>query len=279
MEVSPILKSFLAGTVSGSCSTLLFQPLDLVKTRIQTSVTFGSPGMVTVAHAVVRQDKLLGLWKGLMPSFSRAVPGIGVYFSSIHYIRSKYGSEKPSLLESAMTGMCARANSGIVVIPFTVLKTRYESGLFNYGNGVTKALVLTYRTEGCRALISGLSPTLMRDVPFSGLYLMFYTYFKQIVNDHTADESKRPALHFICGLNAGMLASLVTQPADVVKTLMQLDPKKHAKVFETSRYVFEKYGVHGFMRGIVPRTLRRSLMAALAWTVYDGVSRRFGLKG
>ncbi|OWF39897.1 solute carrier family 25 member 38-B-like [Mizuhopecten yessoensis] len=278
MEVSPVLKSFLAGTVSGSCSTLLFQPLDLVKTRIQTSVAFGSPTMVTVAHAVIRQDKLLGLWKGLVPSFSRAVPGIGIYFSSIHYLRSKYGSEKPSLKESAMTGMCARAVSGIVVIPFTVLKTRYESGVFNYSNGVGRALVLTYRQEGCRALISGLSPTLMRDVPFSGLYLMFYTHFKQIVNDNVADDSRRPALHFMCGLNAGILASLVTQPCDVIKTLMQLDPKKHAKVLETARYVFEKYGAHGFMRGIVPRTLRRSLMAALAWTVYDGVSRQFGLK-
>ncbi|XP_060066587.1 mitochondrial glycine transporter B-like [Ylistrum balloti] len=279
MEVSPILKSFLAGTFSGSCSTLLLQPLDLVKTRIQTSVTFNTPGMVTVALGVVRQDKLLGLWKGLMPSFSRAVPGIGFYFTSVHYLRSNYGSDKPSLAESAVTGMCARAMSGIMVIPFTVLKTRYESGLFSYHNGLANALVLTYRTEGCRALISGLSPTLMRDVPFSGLYLMFYTYFKQIVNDNITDESRRPALHFICGLKAGMLASLITQPADVVKTLMQTDAKKHAKVFETVSYVFEKYGAHGFLRGVVPRTLRRSLMAALAWTVYDGVSRRFGLKG
>ena len=32
---NPIVKSFVAGSVSGTCSTILFQPLDLVKTRIQ----------------------------------------------------------------------------------------------------------------------------------------------------------------------------------------------------------------------------------------------------
>lgn len=38
---SPVTKSFLAGALSGSMSTLLLQPLDLVKTRLQTSVHIG----------------------------------------------------------------------------------------------------------------------------------------------------------------------------------------------------------------------------------------------
>ena len=38
---SPLLKSFLVGTFSGTCSTVLFQPLDLVKTRLQTPIAIG----------------------------------------------------------------------------------------------------------------------------------------------------------------------------------------------------------------------------------------------
>ncbi len=37
-------------------------------------------------------------------------------------------------------------------------------------------------------------------------------------------------------------------------------------------------GPAGFMRGIVPRTLRRTLMAALAWTVYERAVKNMGLK-
>lgn len=33
------------------------------------------------------------------------------------------------------------------------------------------------------ALFSGMAPTLIRDVPFSGIYLMFYTKFKAMVNE------------------------------------------------------------------------------------------------
>lgn len=35
----PILKAFLAGSFSGTFSTILFQPLDLLKTRLQNSST------------------------------------------------------------------------------------------------------------------------------------------------------------------------------------------------------------------------------------------------
>ena len=38
---SPVVKSFLAGSFSGTCSTIIFQPLDLVKTRLQSPVALG----------------------------------------------------------------------------------------------------------------------------------------------------------------------------------------------------------------------------------------------
>lgn len=34
---------------------------------------------------------------------------------------------------------------------------------------------------------------------------------------------------------------------------------------------FQANGVNGLFKGIVPRTLRRTLMAALSWTVYEQV--------
>uniref|UniRef100_A0A3B3DDC0 Uncharacterized protein n=1 Tax=Oryzias melastigma TaxID=30732 RepID=A0A3B3DDC0_ORYME len=40
----PALKAFMCGSLSGTCSTLLFQPLDLVKTRLQTLQNNAKPG-------------------------------------------------------------------------------------------------------------------------------------------------------------------------------------------------------------------------------------------
>lgn len=48
-----------------------------------------------------------------------------------------------------------------------------------------------------------------------------------------------PTINFSSGLLAGVLASAVTQPADVIKTHMQLYPQKHKKVMATVQYVIK----------------------------------------
>lgn len=40
----------------------------------------------------------------------------------------------------------------------------------------------------------------------------------------------------------------------------------------------QEHGLQGFLRGAVPRALRRTMMAAMAWTVYEQMMARFGLK-
>lgn len=57
-----------------------------------------------------------------------------------------------------------------------------QSGIYTY-NGMISALNAIYKAEGPRGLCRGLIPTLFRDAPFSGLYLMFYTQTKQTLPD------------------------------------------------------------------------------------------------
>jgi len=84
--------------------------------------------------------------------------------------------------------------------------------------------------------------------------------------------------NFACGLGAGFAASTVTHPADVVKTRMQLRPDRYPSVRSAMVAVWGAQGARGFLVGLVPRMLRRTLMSALAWTVYEDVMRRAGLK-
>lgn len=74
LMLHPVIKAFLCGSISGTCSTLLFQPLDLLKTRLQalqpSDLGPRRVGMLAVFLKVVRTESLLGLWKGMSPAFS-----------------------------------------------------------------------------------------------------------------------------------------------------------------------------------------------------------------
>ncbi|KAK4327699.1 hypothetical protein Pmani_001850 [Petrolisthes manimaculis] len=277
---SPLVKSFVAGSFSGTCSTILFQPLDLVKTRLQSTITIpsgGAGGMLHIVSKVVRNERLFGLWKGMTPSIYRCVPGVGLYFSSLHWLKTHLCEGHPGPLQAIALGAMARTVTGVTMIPITVIKCRYESGVYAYGS-VREAASSIYMKEGARGLTCGLLPTLLRDAPFSGLYLMFYTQTKKRVPTQLLENHMAPVIHFTCGVLAGLSASAVTQPFDVVKTKMQLYPQKFTSFPQAVWYVNQKYGPMGYFKGLVPRMLRRTLMAAMAWTVYEQITKSFELK-
>jgi len=300
---NPVVKSFLAGSFSGTCSTILLQPLDLVKTRIQqaanlqmaettvmaTNTAITKPTIYSTMRVVIATENVAGLWKGMTPSITRTVPGVGLYFASLHWLKTSFGgnTEKPGPLHAICLGMTARCVAGCAMIPITVLKTRFESGKYNYTR-MSTALLDIYRREGARGLCCGLVPTLVRDAPYSGLYLMFYTQLKQnasstLLKIHPALDVKNNGYlasitHFSCGISAGLLASLVTHPADVVKTRMQLEPLIYPSVTKACNQILVLSGPRGFLIGLAPRMLRRTLMSALAWTCYEEIMRQFGLK-
>nr|XP_023015000.1 solute carrier family 25 member 38-A-like isoform X1 [Leptinotarsa decemlineata] len=279
----PLLKAFLAGSLSGTFSTVLFQPLDLVKTRLQNPTPalinqHGTISMYSIFSNILQQEHVRGLWRGMTPSLTRCVPGVGLYFCFLDYIKSHYFRGKtPNPMESVTMGVIARAMSGAALIPITVVKTRFESGVYGY-DGVFPALREIYRTEGIRGMTCGLVPTLFRDAPFSGLYLMFYTQSKLVVPQEMLNSNYASPIHFTCGVVAGILASVVTQPADVLKTKMQLYPNQFNGLWSVVIYVHTKYGLPGYFKGMVPRMLRRTLMAAMAWTMYEQLSQAMGLK-
>lgn len=234
----------------------------------------------------------------MLQSLTRCVPGVGLYFCSLDWLKSNFvPGQTPTALQSIALGVFARCMSGVALIPVTVVKTRFESGVYGY-NSVRSALSEIYRTEGIRGMTCGLVPTLFRDAPFSGLYFMFYTQTKQIIAKGSCDfiitfyvdnntkflfldylnSSYSAPIHFTCGMTSGVLASIVTQPADVLKTKMQLYPSKFNGIWSCVIYVHSKYGFKGYFKGMVPRMLRRTLMATMAWTVYEQVSTNLGLK-
>lgn len=150
------------------------------------------------------------------------------------------------------------------------------SGRYHY-KSVSQGLRHIWQVEGVRGLFSGCTATILRDAPYSGIYLMFYSQGKKTVKTVYGDEQSTYA-HFFCGINAGLLASIFTHPADVIKTQMQLYPSRYKGTMHCVTVMFSQYGYAGFFRGITPRCLRRTLISALSWTLFEEIMKQLKLK-
>lgn len=60
-------------------------------------------------------------------SFARCIPGVGIYFSTFYSLKQHFFLDRaPNAGEAVLLGAGARAVAGVCMLPFTVIKTRFE---------------------------------------------------------------------------------------------------------------------------------------------------------
>lgn len=288
---------FGAGLCSGLTSSILLQPADLLKTRVQQSGKANAllPTLKTILSS---QNPVRGLWRGTLPSALRTGFGSALYFTSLNALRQTIAQANPSLVlantsptnksSSALpklsntanlaTGAVARVAAGFVMMPVTVLKVRYESDYYAYRSllGAGRDIV---RTEGVRGLFAGFGATAARDAPYAGLYVLLYEQLKRRLASMTTTSTNADgtllagvsssSINFISGASAAGLATAITNPFDAVKTRLQLMPAKYGNMVRAVRLMIHEDGVRSLFNGLGLRMARKALSSALAWTVYE----------
>lgn len=272
MATESAVVSVVGGTCSGLVCTVLFQPLDFLKTQLQLNRIKSIRGLS--GELVTRSGLYEGIikrawWVGLQPSLAKTIPGVACYFLTLSQLRRIHG-EDLSPLSAVIIGALARSLTVMFVQPLTLIKTRYESGKFGYTT-IRGAVTDIVAAERMRGLYRGLMATIIRDAPFSGLYLAFYTHMKS--NVFHGSGSVRSTT--VSGLCAGSLAALITHPADVIKTRVQTQGAgQRTSVPQTILLLYNEQGIISFYSGFAPRVVRRTLVSSTAWLVYEEVKKR-----
>lgn len=178
-----------------------------------------------------------------------------------------------------LTGATARVFAGMILMPVTVIKVRYESDLYNY-KSIFSASSNIYRGEGLRGFFSGFGATAVRDAPYAGLYVVFYEASKGFlfrwssntagrVGSDSAPTLSNPAINAASGVLAGVTATTLTNPFDAVKTRLQLLPQKYGNMLNATTLMLKEDGIKSFFDGLGLRMGRKAISSALAWTVYE----------
>ena len=265
MDVNKFKSAILSGTLSGGITSIMFQPLEVIRTRLQQPSNLNK----TLFRVVVEMYKANGgikvFWNGLTPSICRSVPVVAIYFTSIELFRNlNFKNRSYEYFTLFLTGAAARTIADVSMFPLSLIKTHYESDLYKHKNMIT-AFKTVITENGVRGLYKGLSPTLLRDINYSGIHYMIYSILKKSFGNENENISKTA----ICALFSSTFASFITQPPDVVRTRMQLQPFKYQSLNQTVKKIYYDEGISSFFTGFIPRSTRRILITVLSWTIFE----------
>ncbi|KAG4304225.1 hypothetical protein PORY_002406 [Pneumocystis oryctolagi] len=240
-------------------------------------------GMLETMIRISRNEGFTALWRGLSPTLVMALPSTVIYFVGYDHLRQYFSSPIAPLF----CGAFSRAMSATVISPLELFKVRLQSAVHCPNSTSIFSTVIIgiqdmVKTQGLQSLWKGLSPTLWRDVPFSGFYWMGYERIKSFLTNYAEPfKSLNPRTSefvksFISGGISGSIASLITHPFDSAKTRRQIRYNSlgtmssiKESTWKVMNDIFNESGVRGLFRGAVPRMLKVSPACSIMISSYE----------
>ncbi|XP_063058362.1 solute carrier family 25 member 15b [Engraulis encrasicolus] len=187
------LQKACAGSVASIFSSLVLCPTELVKCRLQAMHEMAATGKIAIAanqstvfgvcRSIWANEGLPGFFRGLVSTIAREVPGYFCFFGGYELSRSAFADyyacskEDIGVAPVVFSGGFGGACLWLVVYPMDCVKSRIQVMSMSGGQvstGFTRTLMDIMRTEGVRALYSGLTPTMLRTFPANGALFLGY---------------------------------------------------------------------------------------------------------
>ncbi|XP_017066935.1 solute carrier family 25 member 40 isoform X2 [Drosophila eugracilis] len=251
-------------------------------------------GTIDAFIKISRAEGVGSLWSGLSPTLISALPSTIIYFvayeqfkarfTDIHYKYRRHldtsGRDIPlpiPILVPMLAGVSARILAVTCVSPVELIRTKMQSQRMTHAEmfGTIRQVV---QSQGILGLWRGLPPTILRDVPFSGIYWTCYEYLKSSfgVVEPTFSFS------FAAGAISGSVAAMITTPFDVVKTHEQIEfgekfifsdnpPKQVVTKSVAARLesIYRMGGVPAIFSGLGPRLFKVAPACAIMISSFE----------
>ncbi|KAH8680107.1 mitochondrial carrier domain-containing protein [Tricladium varicosporioides] len=267
---------------------------------------------------IAKTEGITTLWRGLSPTLVMTVPANIIYFTGYDWLR--FNKQSPiqrmtsdnSHIAPLIAGSFARILAATAVGPIEMFRTRMQASTSTGGSHFAetmKSMGEMVASHGYSSMWRGLTLTLWRDVPFSGIYWWGYESVRGMLTEARERSRGRPLQKgarartrsqsrenhtatftdsFLAGATSGAVASILTTPFDVGKTRRQVfrDPgpisgaEKFLAPEEKSMprflwHIFREEGFAGLWKGWIPRTLKVAPACAIMISCYEVGKRTF----
>ena len=186
---------------------------------------------------------------------------------------------KHTIWNLAFAGAVAGGSQSIICSPMELIKLRMQvqtnrTDLFHWSTGKNNGRVYKdpwdafkniLKKNGVRGIFKGLELTLLREVPAFAVYFSSYHYICQSIAKYlgngTTYNNVSPVYLCLSGGVSGVLCWIVTYPADVVKSRVQVDgmfgERKYKSIWDCCvKSIKEPEGYRIFFKGMNATIIR-----------------------
>jgi len=290
-----ILPKIVNGGIAGIIGVSCVFPLDLVKTRLQNQKLGPNgekmyTGMRDCFMKTYRAEGYFGMYRGSAVNILLITPEKAIKLAANDFFRHKLTRPDGTLpvtremLAGGSAGLCQI----VVTTPMELLKIqlqdagRVHAQLKAAGQStahlpkisalsVTKELLAT---KGIFGLYRGTKATMLRDVSFSVVYFPLFANLNSLGPRKSPDSQEAVFWwSFVSGCAAGSFSAAAVNPADVVKTRLQLLNKgvgdeSYNGVFDAFRKILKNEGPSAFFKGAMCRMIVIAPLFGIAQMVY-----------
>ncbi|XP_026882451.1 solute carrier family 25 member 36-A [Electrophorus electricus] len=303
MSQTDTLVHLFAGGCGGTVGAILTCPLEVVKTRLQSSAVqvylssvqistvngasvarMAPPGPLHCLKLILEKEGPRSLFRGLGPNLVGVAPSRAIYFAAYSTTKERLNgllepdSTQVHMLSAGMAGFTAITATN----PIWVIKTRLQLDARNRGECQLSALECmrrVYRVDGVRGFYRGMSAS-YAGISETVVHFVIYESIKRRLLEAKAaahvdegDEAVRDASDFagmmLAAATSKTCATCVAYPHEVIRTRLREEGTKYRSFFQTLATVFREEGSRALYRGLTTHLVRQIPNTAIMMCTYE----------
>ena len=290
--MEPLIDMACAGLANG-VSTGLLNPSDVTKLRLQSAggELLYPGGLIDVVRRICADEGAAALWTtGLTSTLLREVFYSTTRMGLYPHVKQQLGVDN-SLIGKIAAGSLTGGLGSIISNPIDVVKVGVmaESGAIGsdgrYVTGLRAGHKPTWPSTivGLHAVFAegismrGATASVARGMLMAASQLASYDHSKHLLRDSVGVPDST-GLHVVCSQISAVVSTIVTAPADMLKTRVMGDRVgAYAGVLDCLKQTLQQDGLLSLWRGALPSFLRLGPHFIMTFPLYESLRRRAGL--
>eukprot|EP00978_Attheya_sp_CCMP212_P009719 scaffold23156_cov48-Attheya_sp.AAC.2 len=291
--------NLLSGGVAGTIASCITNPLEVVKTQLQSSLTSQSAGLenfrgdpLKIAQKILQTDGVKGFFKGLKPTLVGIIPAKSVYFYAYESTKRALSPYLPEggVGNSMMSGLAAGVAGNTLTNPIWLVKTRMQlmadasAGQLVYKR-YSDVISHIAREEGIGGFYKGISASYWGCTEGMIQFVLYEQIKRRLLERNNAsrirngleESDKLPkAVYFFSAAAAKGVASIATYPHEVARTRLREQARngvfKYRGMWQTMGVIAREEGRSGLYAGMGVHLAKVIPNSAIMFLTYEVVN-------